>query len=133
MNFDLDWGRWVFGFHAPHIYLGPWRWTRSQGLTDPVFNSAGYPTAQTLRTIRCWKRSVPELFDFLQKSWRNYGYFEHLGGGVFEVSVGGWVDNRELIEALRENRTAWVLCLVTARSGGYYTFKVPNYEEAETV
>ena len=103
---------------------------------SPTFDADGYPTDETLRTIREWpiksNANIQNLLRYVQEAWR-YKFVMHTYGSGREqwidVATVGWSGNEELIGALRENRTFWALCWLESRRGGGYRFLTMPLDE----
>lgn len=95
-------------------------------MKHPTFDSAGYPTEETLQAIREWDpKDMHGLFRFLKEAWKYPEYFTR-GGRHVRVSTVGWSGNEDLIDALQENQAAWSLTWFSSRRGGHYTFRLPK-------
>lgn len=99
----------------------------------PTFDVDGYPSEQTLQTIREWPPQESagqpirfiQLMKFMQEAWRyaDCGYFQ-VEGDNYHISTAGWSGNESLIEALQENFIFWSVCWRLSRRGGHYEFEV---------
>ena len=94
-------------------------------MTHPTFDRDGYPTKETLQAIREWESDWHALFSFLAEAWE-YPERWQRDGDEYRISTGGWSGNESLIEALGENRIAWLICWQSSARGGHYVFKVPG-------
>ena len=103
-------------------------------MIEPEFNSDGYPTKETLKTIRQWSDYTPDgqiqLLDFVRDAW---SYPERVERMViseenktmqYNFSTGGWSGNEDIIDALNNNVMAWMLCWHSSSRGGHYVFQV---------
>lgn len=88
----------------------------------------GYPTEDELKRIREWPANdLTGLFDYLRDLWAYPTYFKG-DGPRYEISTGGWSGNESLIDALQENRAAWLLSWQSSERGGHFVFEVPAYQ-----
>ena len=99
-------------------------------MTEPSFDRDGYPTEETLETIRQWShRDYRGLMEFVEKAWHYYDYatlrVRHL-----ELHTGGWPGNESLMEALQGNTMFWIVCWVKSERGGHFWFELPEKMEA---
>ena len=88
----------------------------------------GYPTEETLVTIRNWDvimDGYEPLLEFVAKQWwkPNWGWYRE--GIKYEISTGGWSGNESLIVAMNGNVLFWDTCWVSSRRGGHYEFELP--------
>lgn len=70
-------------------------------LTEPEFTRNGYPTEDTLETIRHWpiaETGLESLLRFIQTAWE-YPNMMTEQNGLWMFSTGGWSGNEELIDA----------------------------------
>jgi hypothetical protein len=87
----------------------------------------GYPEEHELKAIREWPRTdLPGLLDYVRERWAyaDCGYFEQ-DGRAYNISTAGWSGNEDIIGALQENRSFWVLCWQSSKRGGHYQFEIP--------
>ena len=101
-------------------------------MKEPTFDKDGYPTEETLRTIREWKikdmESARELINFCRGMW----YWPKLApykNGRYEFHTGGWSGNESIIEAMQDNHLFWLLCWLESRRGGHYKFDLKGIPE----
>lgn len=89
----------------------------------PTFDKDGYPTDETLDTIKSWSYSRSNdarmLFNYIRMAWK-YDYWQEVDGEI-HISTAGWSGNESLISAFRSN-VIWI----QSRRGGHYTFKDPS-------
>lgn len=91
--------------------------------SPPTFDENGYPTEETLKTIREWPWDHWwGLWHYVQRAWRYPDYFS-VGRKYVRMSTGGWSGNEMLIGALMDNVMIWNLAWLESRIGGHYTFK----------
>jgi len=102
---------------------------------EPTFDADGYPTDETLDTIKAWPLAdgLRELLAFVKAAWKytDWGWGENdtvndMDRPVrrYSISTGGWSGNETLLDALRDNAIFWSLCWVQSRRGGHYLFEV---------
>ena len=97
-----------------------------------MFDSDGYPTDETLRTVRTFTGSPHQLVDLLQDITRAYGvvttmaFEDRYGRPAVEVymATGGWSGNESVIGAL-ERSAFWFLYWNQSARGGAFWFHVP--------
>ena len=85
----------------------------------------GYPTSETLQTIKSWPiGSYNTMMENIKDIWRNadYGYWKVDEEGKYHISTSGWSGNEEIIGALRANLVFWGVCWEQSRRGGHYIF-----------
>lgn len=101
-------------------------------MPEPTFDEDGYPTEDTLRTLRVW----PALdgigaLEFLREAWKYperislVSAVDDIDGTVedWHLSTGGWSGNEELLGALKENFVWWSTNWYSHRRGGHYVFR----------
>ena len=108
----------------------------SEPMAEPTFDDEGYPTDETLDTIRTWPfGDFTGLMRFCAKAWSDYGWFEPhkvrfddpLESTVtWACATGGWSGNESIIGALQDNFGFWMACWSCHARGGYYEFLVPK-------
>ena len=89
-------------------------------------NSDGYPDEEELATIAKWPYdNLPALMEYIKRRWQysDCGYWKQRGT-MYRISTGGWSGNESIISAMQENTMFWLLCWVSSRRGGHYTFNV---------
>ena len=91
----------------------------------------GYPTEETLETIKEWTpgsgKTFDDLMEFIAPVFADYGSFvKELDGRTYEITTGGWSGCEDAINALSDNRIFWAVCWLEHKRGGYYKFKVPR-------
>lgn len=112
----------------------------SDHLSEPTFDSDGYPTDETLDAIRQWSPlDIRGLMEFIAEAWRDFGFFEKRppvldedNGCYWCCATGGWSGNESLLGALGENVVAYAVSWNLSRRGGYHEFHVPKYEGGDT-
>jgi hypothetical protein len=95
------------------------------GNIDPDFEEA-------LDRIRTWpiSQSYTLLFDFIKDcAWQDeFGKSSVSDADYGEVEytfvTGGWSDNEEILEALKQQRLAWALTWQRSERGGKHVFRV---------
>jgi hypothetical protein len=114
-------------------------------MTEPTYDNDGYPTRETLDTIRNWgidsNDDIAALLDFCGKAWTYPDLWPAETGredpilGRREwmvVATGGWSGNEDIIRALQDNRPFWVFCWLESRRGGGYKFLTrPLFERTQ--
>ena len=102
-------------------------------MSEPNFDSNGYPTEETCDKIRDWNPCDPVgLFKFLKAAWdHDIGYFREPDANIIELITGGWSGNEELIQAFKSN-IAWSLCWQSSHRGGLHRFEIPENFRKET-
>ena len=112
-----------------------------------MLDDDGYPTDETLKTIREWPHEdgLKELLEFVWDVWwqPDWGWKEtevpreqttpgtHRLLTNYNISTGGWSGNEDLIEALRGNNIFWLMAWQQSRRGGHYIFELPLTTEEE--
>ncbi len=105
----------------------------------PTFDAEGYPTEETLKTIREWPSgrgwAFLDLMEYVRRVWK-YGepyfnsqdtvddLFPDTPTKRYAISTGGWSGNEDIIGALKENRLFWAMCWMEERRGGHYIFEL---------
>lgn len=90
----------------------------------------GYPTEETLETIRTWKGNYRDLLENIEEIWTYKDYWSTDGiattprPNIYAISTGGWSGNEDIIGALADNTMFWLMCLVSYTRGGHYVFEV---------
>ena len=87
-----------------------------------------------LEMIRSWPDTDhPGLMEYVESLWRRgeWGWKQQrnpftgrVASRTYQVSTGGWSQNKDIIAALEANRPFWEQCWVSYRVGGHYEFKV---------
>ena len=96
----------------------------------PSFDSNGYPTAGTLRTIRHWRTGDPQgLMDYCREAWKYADTCWRQEGRIIRISTSGWSGNESIIESLIDNMMFWLVYWVSSRRGGHYEFELPEGKE----
>lgn len=111
-------------------------------MLEPTFDKDGYPTEDTLQTIRMWEEDFSALMEFVAKAWkwddltRRPSKIEplfdrkHKDDGYWWCgATGGWSGNEDLIGALQDNRLFWFFCWRASVRGGYFEFHVKPTSE----
>ena len=90
----------------------------------PTFDSAGYPTEETLEAVEKWDYlDSLGVFKYIEEAW-SYPQYWNRKGNIISISTGGWSGNESLISALRANHMIWVFTWVSSRRGGHFEFEV---------
>lgn len=109
---------------------------------EPTFDANGYPTDDTLRTLRelPHARGFGALMRFVKRAWRYHDMVEPSLSATawarspqsacgddewWSVSTGGWSGNESIIAALEANQVFWTMCWFGSRRGGHYVFHIP--------
>ena len=95
-------------------------------MTEPTFDSTGYPTEETFDKIKNWNQCDPVgLFEYIKAAWYYPEYIREPEANVIELITGGWSGNEELLQALKSN-FAWGLCWQMSQRGGLHRFEIPE-------
>ena len=95
-------------------------------MSEPTFDSDGYPTDETCVAIESWEPSDPVgLFRFIESAWNGTGTVRRDGWNV-ELVTGGWSGNEDLVRAFKTNEVAWSLCWESSHRGGLHRFEIPE-------
>lgn len=90
---------------------------------QPSFDRGGYPTEETLQTIREWDAmDWPGLMDYLHDAWHDNGRFT-LRDGHLELATGGWSGNEEILGALERNRCFHAFYWKSSSRGGLVIYE----------
>lgn len=90
---------------------------------EPTFDKEGYPTKETLDTIRRWPSdNYPSLFVYLKLAWQYGDEYVSCGKGYWTFHTCGWSGNESIIEAMQDNIMFWTLHWQSSTRGGHYTF-----------
>lgn len=85
--------------------------------------SGRYPSDEELERIEKWPiEDVEGLREFVFSIW-NWPEFATVEGGMWRLATGGWSGNEEIITALHQNHTFWVMCWQRSERGGLHWFK----------
>uniref|UniRef100_A0A6M3KDF3 Uncharacterized protein n=1 Tax=viral metagenome TaxID=1070528 RepID=A0A6M3KDF3_9ZZZZ len=104
----------------------------------PTFDSDGYPTDETLKTIEEWPYTdFPALMVYVAEAWKwgcltnEPSKIEPIFDKKFEDDgywwcgvTGGWSGNEDLVAAMSRNTMFAALCWVADVRGGYHEFHV---------
>lgn len=105
-------------------------------IKDPELDESGYPTEETLETIRNWKYNndtkFVDLLEYVNKAWHwnDFMQMREVSRGedqdVYEYTciTGGWSGNEDLIEAMHKNPMFWAFCWRESHRGGKHVFEV---------
>jgi hypothetical protein len=88
-----------------------------------------YPTERELRTIRNWKGTFRELWDYVVGLWHwpDWGVKVTEGETVdaLELHTGGWSGNEQLIYAFERSKCLFFSFFHTRwKRGGHYYFEI---------
>lgn len=95
-----------------------------------------YPDEEEVEKVRTWEftkehdfRAFMEYVKSIGNYWPEemFGWSED-GAGIYHVSTGGWSGNEEILGAMQENLTFWMVCWYSSRRGGHYEFRLPDPE-----
>lgn len=104
----------------------------SNEILEPTFDSDGYPTPETLETVKKWdcigRENKLALLAYVHKAWWAPEYFR-IENDRYYVSTVGWSGNEDLIIALERNFLFWGMCWVQSRCGGHYIFEVDEPDD----
>lgn len=112
-----------------------------------TFDSDGYPTEESLKTISGWSdfssNGYAEWIEYIKELWywpdfiwvdesenlmvRELNEILLRGSSVLKISTGGWSGNESIISAMREN-IMWSFNFLSHRNGGHYELKLPKEE-----
>lgn len=101
---------------------------------DPVLGDHGYPSELELERIARWPaHDLPGLFRYLEERWGADAVAllevtDPSGERVLRFSVAGRDRRMRLLDALRENGTAWLICWQRSCRCGEHEFRVPSAE-----
>lgn len=111
-------------------------------MKEPTFDEHGYPTDETLETIKLWdvvNGNVYELMNFVKRCWKyqDWGWHQNkITNGIdkghdrLSISTGGWSGNEALIDALEQNEMFMALYWESSTRGGHYTYVIYRVERA---
>ncbi len=92
-------------------------------MTEPEFDGQGYPTEETLKTIREWPSdNHAGLIYFCKAAWDFKDYVQK-SDGSWHFSTGGWSGNESIIEAMEANIAFWHRYWKQSTRGGHYVFE----------
>lgn len=111
-----------------------------RGEREPVMDDDGYPTEDTLQTIRTWPHDdINGCLDYIARAWwwKDFGVSHELRADELSVvdpsefredrylrlATGGWSGNEDVIAALRDNRFIWYQSWCLSARGGLYIFR----------
>ncbi len=94
-------------------------------MTEPTFDTDGYPTEATLKEIEMWPyNDVVGFFRFIEQAWSYSNYFTKEGRDI-KMSTGGWSGNESIMGAMKGNvNHIWRFTWVSSRRGGHYEFEI---------
>jgi len=101
---------------------------------EPTFDSDGYPTDETLETIKKWPygHGYIDLMSYVSRAWKweDFVYcnaikdFAEQDVWEYTLITGGWSGNESIVDALLENQMFYHLCWRESHRGGKYIFEV---------
>jgi hypothetical protein len=100
-------------------------------MSEPTFDSDGYPTEETLQTIREWPPTDGRgLLEYVERTWC-YPDFAMIDEGAgsrgrsrLGFLTGGWSGNESLVSAMEQNIAWWGMNWYSSVRGGHHTFEV---------
>lgn len=93
---------------------------------EPNFDSSGYPTDDTLDTIKSWAYPFDGFWNFVKSAWNcRYGKIAE-NDRLVKLITGGWSGNEDIIAALQDNNFFWTLYWQASVRGGLEVFKKPT-------
>ena len=98
-------------------------------MKEPTFDRDGYPTDDTLETIKTWpvEDGLPTLFQFIKDALHPmYARYNELCDGTIEIATGGWSGNEDVIAAFQQNVILWSVVWVSSHRGGRFIFRKPK-------
>ncbi|MEW6680012.1 MAG: hypothetical protein AB1297_03170 [bacterium] len=86
-------------------------------MIEPTFDKEGYPTEETLETIKNWKiedfqKDIEELLLYICHAWHWEKFASNVRPGIWTFATGGWFGNKALLNALYQSSEAWLFILV---------------------
>jgi len=84
----------------------------------------GYPTEEELEFIKNYdivNSSLENMFVHIKSIWRWSNLVKFVDGRWY-ISTGGWSGNEDIIGAMKQNTTFWLLYWEQSRRGGHYIF-----------
>lgn len=95
---------------------------------EPIFDTSGYPTEESLRAIATWnfrQRPYEEFLSYTKALWTYPDRWEQTEKQL-RLSTGGWSGNEELLGAMEQNFVFWAMCWEQSRRGGHYIFDLSH-------
>ncbi len=92
---------------------------------EPTFDANGYPTDETLETIKVWAYPFCGLITYVRKAWHSNGVIRQEADGCTAFVTGGWSGNEELLGALKANHSFWSMYWESSHVGGKVCFRLP--------
>ena len=91
---------------------------------EPTFDADGYPTDDTLDTIKGWNfGDNAALMRYIRSAWSDVGRVWESGREI-HMATGGWSGNESIIQAMMENHVFWAMCWASSTRGGKYVFEI---------
>lgn len=103
----------------------------------PEFDEDGYPTDETLKTIKEWGYSnYTELMQFVALAWHWSDFVTRTDAlnywnqpvHRYKLVTGGWSGNEDIIAALQNNYMFWGICWQESHRGGKHIFEIKKEE-----
>ena len=93
-----------------------------------------YPDSADIERVKQWTFHEPDSFVKFMEFFRSIGNYWPSdapfgwtqNGRIYHVSTGGWSGNEEILEAMQDNLTFWMVCWREHRRGGHYVFTLPD-------
>jgi hypothetical protein len=86
-----------------------------------------YPSDQELETIATWDHTdFHGLMQYIEPIWEfaDVGYFEfHKDTNSYSLHTGGWSGNEDIIGAMNDNLTWWLMYWESSIRGGHFIFR----------
>lgn len=103
-----------------------WHWL-DPVVRHPSFDKNGYPTDETLETIKAWPSDqLPALLEYVREAWCDYGCIrDDDRKNTVELVTGGWSGNESILSALMENRIFWAMYWDSSHRGGLVVLRMP--------
>jgi hypothetical protein len=108
-------------------------------VTESTFDASGYPSEDTLHTIRTWPADdAASCLEYVRRAWSDYGSVRDtlsigersvLGadrGRFLRFATGGWSGNEDLIGALDANVAVSARTWRMTARGGVHIYEVPS-------
>lgn len=110
-------------------------------MKEPTFDSAGYPTDDTLEEIENWEiktaQDAIDLMEYVGQAWY-YPHYWRVERGWFNAqgkkevhyifSTGGWSGNESLVGAMEQNLMLNILGPWSWQRGGHYEYRLAEPE-----
>ena len=93
----------------------------------PSFDADGYPTEETLATIKAWPYDqLPALAEYIRESWNHHYGRMRTENKLLKLATGGWSGNESVLQALHEQRIFCAMYWESSHRGGLECFRMPN-------